>query len=466
MKSQFIKGLGLLACVAVQSAALAAPSDVNVTLIKNLPAGIHGMAVADNGDLYVSDSFGNYQSTRRVYRLPAPYTGSLQSTPITGALPAGLLWDNNTLYVADTSNNTIRQFDSNFNLINSWSVSAPWLIKKASDGALLITSYNNQVYRLTSGGSLSLVVGNLAAPFGIEQATDNSIWVSEQGAAAGDPGYLRRWSMSGTMLEQVSYNWDNPEGLQLDNEGSLWIADTGAGEILRLSDEGQLDLISAGLSFPIIITEMPDGDLLFNTSGGAPGLYKIDFQEPATCTPVQPQAVIQATVNGTTVDFSSQGSTGCNLTYQWSFGDGNSATSASPSHTYGADGTYTVNLTVTTETGQTDSSSQQVSVAAPQSSLLLDEQNLSAGRNAELHFNFSVPTGSSQLIVNQSGGTGDADLYVRYGAKASRRSYDCRPYLDGNNESCTFNNPQAGTWHVMSRAYRPFSDLNLSAEVK
>ncbi len=35
------------------------------------------------------------------------------------------------------------------------------------------------------------------------------------------------------------------------------------------------------------------------------------------------------------------------ITYQWDFGDGNTASSQSPSHTYSSLGTYTVTLTVT-----------------------------------------------------------------------------------------------------------------------
>ncbi|MHC9512079.1 S8 family serine peptidase [Kangiella sp. M94] len=50
--------------------------------------------------------------------------------------------------------------------------------------------------------------------------------------------------------------------------------------------------------------------------------------------------------------------------YSWNFGDGNSSTAANPSHSYAADGSYTVTLTVTDTVGQTDSSSQTVTVAA------------------------------------------------------------------------------------------------------
>ncbi len=50
-------------------------------------------------------------------------------------------------------------------------------------------------------------------------------------------------------------------------------------------------------------------------------------------------------------------STGPNLTYAWTFGDGGTSTLANPVHVYSADGTYTVNLTITDQYGCTDSKS-------------------------------------------------------------------------------------------------------------
>ena len=47
--------------------------------------------------------------------------------------------------------------------------------------------------------------------------------------------------------------------------------------------------------------------------------------------------------------------------------------------------------------------------------------------------------------------TGDADLYVRKGAKPTATTYDCRPYEDGlTGESCSVG---AGTWYVALHGY-------------
>ena len=60
-------------------------------------------------------------------------------------------------------------------------------------------------------------------------------------------------------------------------------------------------------------------------------------------------------------NFNSTGSVTGSATYSWTFGDGNTANIASPSHTYSGNGTYLVCLTVTDSCG-TDSFCQSISV--------------------------------------------------------------------------------------------------------
>ncbi|WP_199775989.1 S8 family peptidase [Pseudoalteromonas sp. T1lg10] len=90
--------------------------------------------------------------------------------------------------------------------------------------------------------------------------------------------------------------------------------------------------------------------------------------------------------------------------------------------------------------------------------------DISASAGQWKHYTLEVPAGMSTLDVNISGGTGDADLFVRFGAQPTASSYDCRPYKGGNNESCSFSNPQAGTWHISLNAYQTFSGVTLNAQ--
>ncbi len=86
---------------------------------------------------------------------------------------------------------------------------------------------------------------------------------------------------------------------------------------------------------------------------------------------------------------------------------------------------------------------------------------LSGGAGTELRFTLNVPSGASNLVFQLSGGSGDADLYVRQGSAPTTSTYTCRPYLSGNNETCSFAAPAAGTWHVMVRGYSAFSGASL-----
>ena len=86
---------------------------------------------------------------------------------------------------------------------------------------------------------------------------------------------------------------------------------------------------------------------------------------------------------------------------------------------------------------------------------------LSASSGSDVVYTLQVPSGASNLAFQMSGGTGDADLYVRRGSAPTDSSYDCRPYRSGNNESCNFASPAAGTWYVRVKAYQGFSGVSL-----
>ncbi|MDP5207962.1 S8 family serine peptidase, partial [Alishewanella sp. SMS9] len=88
--------------------------------------------------------------------------------------------------------------------------------------------------------------------------------------------------------------------------------------------------------------------------------------------------------------------------------------------------------------------------------------NLSASRNNWLHYTINIPAGMQNFTASIAGGTGDADLYVRRGARPTTSSFDCRPYLQGNNETCSISNPAATTWHISIRAYSTFSGVTLN----
>jgi len=86
--------------------------------------------------------------------------------------------------------------------------------------------------------------------------------------------------------------------------------------------------------------------------------------EPFTvvfATPPTPTAELQFTADGGTVAFDATGSVAA-VSYNWVFGDGSTGTGATVSHTYTADGLYTVTLTVTDGQGNEASTTQAIPI--------------------------------------------------------------------------------------------------------
>ncbi len=173
---------------------------------------------------------------------------------------------------------------------------------------------------------------------------------------------------------------------------------------------------------------------------------------------------------GASIAFSSAGSSdtdGTIASYSWNFGDGSSSSSANPTHSYSVAGTYTVTLTVTDNDNATDSATASVTVSDGPTSTALSNGvavSVAGAQGAENFYTLNVPAGATDLSFVITGGTGDADLYVKQGSAPTTSSYDCRPWLNGNEETCNINDAdvQAGTYHVMLRAYNTYSGVSLT----
>ncbi|MCF2856099.1 M4 family metallopeptidase [Pseudoalteromonas sp. SMS1] len=90
------------------------------------------------------------------------------------------------------------------------------------------------------------------------------------------------------------------------------------------------------------------------------------------------------------------------------------------------------------------------------------ESNIAVSSGQWARYTQQLGAGYSSLEVTISGGSGDADLYVNFGSASTTSTYQCRPYKNGNTESCSFTNPQSGTWHIDLRGYSSASGVTLN----
>jgi serine protease len=86
---------------------------------------------------------------------------------------------------------------------------------------------------------------------------------------------------------------------------------------------------------------------------------------------------------------------------------------------------------------------------------------LEAITGSDVVYTMEVPAGATKISFSMSGGSGDADMYVKFGSAPTDSSYDCRPFENGNTESCTVTQT-AGTYHVRIKAYSGFSGVSLT----
>jgi serine protease len=182
---------------------------------------------------------------------------------------------------------------------------------------------------------------------------------------------------------------------------------------------------------------------------------------------IAPVANFSFTTSGLGASFtdSSTDSDGSISSRAWTFGDGGTSTATNPTHTYSAAGSYSVQLTVTDNGGATNTKTQSVTVSSSGGGTVLQNGIAATGLTAtagnSLSYTMVVPAGATNLKFVTAGGSGDADLYVKFGSAPTTSSYDCRSIGSSTSETCNIASAQAGTYYVLVSAYASFSGVSL-----
>jgi vibriolysin len=80
-----------------------------------------------------------------------------------------------------------------------------------------------------------------------------------------------------------------------------------------------------------------------------------------------------------------------------------------------------------------------------------------------LNYKITVPSGQTSLVVTTTGGTGDADLYVKAGTLATSSTYDGKSTGSTSAETVTITNPTATDYYIGLYAYSTFSGVTIKA---
>lgn len=87
------------------------------------------------------------------------------------------------------------------------------------------------------------------------------------------------------------------------------------------------------------------------------------------------------------------------------------------------------------------------------------------GGNSERFFTVQVAAGAEALRVTLTGGTGDADIALRFGARPTAGNFECASFGPANEEECIIPSPAAGTWHIVVVGFEAYSGVQLLAEL-
>ena len=75
--------------------------------------------------------------------------------------------------------------------------------------------------------------------------------------------------------------------------------------------------------------------------------------------------------------------------------------------------------------------------------------SISGAANSRRLYKITVPSGSTRLLVETEGGSGDVDLLIRRNNVPTLLESDCESFEGTNDDGCDVPNPGSGTWYIL-----------------
>lgn len=210
-----------------------------------------GMAYDKDGRLYVAE-WGARQVSRFKNGEKETFLSGLRS-------PGGLAFDNEgNLYIAGYGDGNIyRWTGSGKPTIVANGFSSPTGLFWDSDSSLLIANRNaGEVVKLFPDGRKEIVSKGHNTPVGIARVKDGNLFVSCYG------GSVDLVTPDGKITKLNTSLATPGVGIVSASENSIFVVDYVAGKVAEVDAQGNTRIIAQGLSSPVGLVRMADGNLL------------------------------------------------------------------------------------------------------------------------------------------------------------------------------------------------------------
>jgi len=244
----------------------------NIKEIKPFPNDVHGIAHNPvDGAMYFTSFYSG-----SLLKLDYPYTGSYSNTGITGQRPAGLLWHQQSLFMADLMEGKIKQYDASLNLVNTFKVPNPW--NMTTDGqSIYVITFSGELYKIHNQQVLLLTTG-LGYPFDIAFSPDQTLYISEQNGS-NVPGRIVEYDLNGNLLHVLPNLLSTPLGITFNNKGDFFVADNASGCIYCILPDGSSMQVSCSFDKPIAVVPNTSGDILVSTASSGGTLLEVSSNQ-------------------------------------------------------------------------------------------------------------------------------------------------------------------------------------------
>lgn len=188
-----------------------------------------------------------------------------------------------------------------------------------------------------------------------------------------------------------------------------------------------------------------------------------NFTEPVRTFAVTPE--FTGIDEGTSVQLAAVGSNGAAFPVTWS-SDNTAIITVNASGLAQAVAPGITAVIATSSSDPTQKASTSITVNALEGTSIakgVPVTGLSGATGTSKLYRIFVPVGTTNLRITLSGGSGDADIYVRRGTPPTNESFTFFSYNGGNGELINVPNPQSGTWYILVDVYAEYAGATLTA---